>query len=155
MKSTNAVHKAWNGLGTTPIKLRKLSVAKGMTQDLKRMFASTSKNSVDESSNDMFEYTSGRWMCVSFLSNILVKFSNPFSYNESLRLQERHLKFNINALKRVIATSVGSTVVTSLRKTAEGGFNRILQAACDDGRKVLARLPYPSTGPRHLLSRVR
>src|SRR5882757_9010875 len=46
-------------------------------------------------------------------------------------------------------SSDGCTDVISLGKFAEGGFNRIFQANCKNGRQVLARLPYPSTVPRH------
>jgi hypothetical protein len=81
-----------------------------------------------------------------------VRFEPPvdrYRYNEPLRKRERHLHFDIPALCHAIASSIGSTDVTSLLKIAEGGFNRIFQATCSDGRQVLARLPYPSTAPKH------
>jgi hypothetical protein len=40
--------------------------------------------------------------------------------------------------------------VKSIRKLAEGGFNRIFEIAMRDGTSVLARMPYPSTLPRRL-----
>jgi aminoglycoside phosphotransferase (APT) family kinase protein len=40
--------------------------------------------------------------------------------------------------------------VQSLRKMAEGGFNRIFEIGMRDGTSILARLPYPSTLPRRL-----
>ncbi|KAF2656341.1 hypothetical protein K491DRAFT_767808 [Lophiostoma macrostomum CBS 122681] len=83
----------------------------------------------------LFEYTSGRWI-----------------YNESQRLAERRLVFNVDELKKATATSVNRPVsdVKSCRKMAEGGFNRVFDISMEDGSSVLARLHYPSTVPRHL-----
>ncbi|KAF2813723.1 uncharacterized protein BDZ99DRAFT_409728 [Mytilinidion resinicola] len=82
----------------------------------------------------MHAYTSGRWI-----------------YNEPLRIAERYLKFDVPALKSAIAASSGQSPsdVTSFVKLAEGGFNRVFEATLNDGRRVLARLPYPSTVPKH------
>ncbi|GES61237.1 kinase-like protein [Aspergillus terreus] len=70
-------------------------------------------------------------------------------YNEDLRLRERYLEFNVPALQHTIASALGASSVTSFAKVAEGGFNRLFEATCSDGRRVLARLPYPSTVPKH------
>ena len=69
-----------------------------------------------------------------------------------MRLAERRLSFNVNELKRAAAESVkkSESDVVSLRKLAEGGFNRIFEVTMRDGTCVLARLPYPSTLPRRL-----
>lgn len=69
-----------------------------------------------------------------------------------MRLAERRLSFNVNKLKRAAAESVkkSESDVASLRKLAEGGFNRIFEVTMRDGTCVLARLPYPSTLPRRL-----
>lgn len=50
-----------------------------------------------------------------------------------------------------MATAVGRTPsdVASFGKLAEGGFNRVFEAVFNDGKRVLARLPYPSTMPKH------
>lgn len=74
------------------------------------------------------------------------------SFNESLRLAERRLSFNVDELKNVAARSVHKPVsdITSLRKVAEGGFNRIFELCMKDGTSILARLPYPTTIPRRL-----
>ncbi|KAL4889177.1 kinase-like domain-containing protein [Aspergillus ambiguus] len=84
--------------------------------------------------DELFRYTSGRWI-----------------YNEQLRLSERHLTFDVSALKKVVASSSGhapSDVVT-ISKLSEGGFNRVFQIHFKDGQSVIARLPYPSTTPEH------
>ncbi|QVM06336.1 hypothetical protein D8B26_001048 [Coccidioides posadasii str. Silveira] len=85
--------------------------------------------------DDLFEYTSGRWI-----------------YNERRRLAERHLVFNVDELKKAAATAVGRPVseIRSIRKLAEGGFNRVFDISMKDGLSLLARLPYPSTMPQRL-----
>ncbi|KMU88561.1 hypothetical protein CIHG_06361 [Coccidioides immitis H538.4] len=40
--------------------------------------------------------------------------------------------------------------IRSIRKLAEGGFNRVFDISMKDGSSLLARLPYPSTMPRCL-----
>ncbi|KAK0268280.1 hypothetical protein LTS00_017612 [Friedmanniomyces endolithicus] len=84
---------------------------------------------------EAFHYTSGRWL-----------------YNESKRLSERSVRFNIPALLEAAARSVGRTTadVRSFKKLAEGGFNRIFELAMRDGTKVIARLPYPIAQPGRL-----
>jgi hypothetical protein len=78
---------------------------------------------------------------------------SPFrSYNETRRLDERRLTFNVDELKRAAAKSVHRSIldVKSCRKLAEGGFNRVFDISFKDGSSILARLPYPSTVPRRL-----
>ncbi|PLB49194.1 hypothetical protein P170DRAFT_475503 [Aspergillus steynii IBT 23096] len=71
------------------------------------------------------------------------------SYNEQLRLAERHLKFDVFALKRIIAATFDrpASDIVEFFKLSEGGFNRVFQANFVDGKCVIARLPYPSTTP--------
>lgn len=73
-------------------------------------------------------------------------------YNESLRLSERCLRFNIPALLNAGARSVGRTArdVKSFRKLADGGFNRVFELTLHDGKQIIARLPYPVTQPKRL-----
>ncbi|EME39385.1 hypothetical protein DOTSEDRAFT_91755 [Dothistroma septosporum NZE10] len=75
----------------------------------------------------LHEYTSGR-----------------FLFNEQQRLQERRQAFNVHELANVICGAISRPVedLSSLEKFAEGGFNRILQATFNDGREILARLPF-------------
>lgn len=72
-------------------------------------------------------------------------------YNERPRLQERYLRFNVPQLVRIAVLSCGRTEadVVNLRKLAEGGFNRVFELTMRDGLQVIARLPYPSTIPKH------
>lgn len=74
------------------------------------------------------------------------------SYNESRRLAERRLVFNVDELKIAAAKAadVPMADVKSFHKIAEGGFNRVFEITMKDGSSILARLPYPSTVPRRL-----
>ncbi|KAI9848391.1 MAG: Phosphotransferase enzyme [Sclerophora amabilis] len=95
----------------------------------------TTSNVPGEASDDVvFRYDSRRWI-----------------YNERLRLAERYLKFDIKQLKSVAAASIGhiEADVVDFRKLAEGGFNRTFEITMRDGLQVIARLPYPSTSPKH------
>ncbi|OJD22272.1 hypothetical protein ACJ73_06381 [Blastomyces percursus] len=89
--------------------------------------------SISDPDHPFYNYTSGRWL-----------------YNEYLRLSERRLYFNIQELCQVVAKSVGQSTdnITCFTKVAEGGSYRIFEATFQDGLKVIARLPYPSTVPR-------
>ncbi len=79
-----------------------------------------------------FTYTSGRYL-----------------YNEELRLAERHVHFDVPALKDIAADCVGRRSVTRMEKLAEGGFCRVFLLTMDDGFGVIAKLPYPLTVPKH------
>ncbi|KAL4781272.1 kinase-like domain-containing protein [Aspergillus varians] len=85
------------------------------------------------SGEELFKYTSGRWI-----------------FNEDLRLKERHLEFDIAALQSAVAaaTTRSTSDIVSFNQLAEGGFNRLFQVTFNDGKHVIARLPYPSTVPQ-------
>ncbi|KAK2764467.1 hypothetical protein FQN54_009162 [Arachnomyces sp. PD_36] len=88
-----------------------------------------------DTTHDLFEYTSGRWI-----------------YNELLRLSERSLILNVRELKRAAASSIHrhEDDIKSFTKLAEGGFNRVFEITMNDDVQILARLPYPSTAPKRL-----
>ncbi|KAL1851184.1 hypothetical protein Plec18170_006508 [Paecilomyces lecythidis] len=73
-------------------------------------------------------------------------------FNENLRLAERRVPFDVDALAKVVCSSIDRPLssLISITKLAEGGFNRILQGTFDDGYQVLARIPYHTTVPRRL-----
>ena len=83
-----------------------------------------------EQQDELF-YTSGRYL-----------------YNEKLRLAERYVEFNIEALKKIAAESVGRQNVAHIKKLAEGGFNRVFLLTMDDGYEVIAKIPYHLTVPK-------
>lgn len=55
-------------------------------------------------------------------------------------------------LRRLIAESINKSKheIVQFKKLAEGGFNRVFQASMLDGTQLIARIPYPSTTPKHL-----
>ncbi|RPD52727.1 hypothetical protein L226DRAFT_550868 [Lentinus tigrinus ALCF2SS1-7] len=86
------------------------------------------------SDNELFEYTSGRWLV-----------------NDKLRHAERRRDFNVDELRRLAAESVKRSPddVESLRKLAEGGFNRVFLITMRDGFRMVARIPYSATAPKY------
>ncbi|KAM5454088.1 hypothetical protein McanCB49686_004395 [Microsporum canis] len=70
-------------------------------------------------------------------------------YNETKRLRERHLVFNVKKLLNIIASSVDqpSENVILFTKIAEGGSYRVFEATFKNGEEVIARLPYLCTLP--------
>jgi aminoglycoside phosphotransferase (APT) family kinase protein len=91
-------------------------------------------------------------MAVRLLSQPLTTHLILHSYNEHLRLSERRLFFNVDELKIAAAKSINrpASDIKSIRKLAEGGFNRVFEIFVKTGSSVLARLPYPSALPRCL-----
>lgn len=79
----------------------------------------------------LFSYTSGR-----------------FVYNEKARMLERHIPFNVSALKNVVAKHVGHGNVKSIVKHSEGGFNRVLLATMEDGFRAIVKIPYWISVPK-------
>ncbi|KAM5441941.1 hypothetical protein MferCBS31731_003204 [Microsporum ferrugineum] len=95
----------------------------------------TARDMSSQSNNRrLFEYTSGR-----------------FLFNEDLRLSERRVQFDRDALAAAICHTISrpASDLTSITKLAEGGFNRVIQATFNDGYAVLARIPYHSLVPKH------
>lgn len=84
-----------------------------------------------KSDHELFAYTSGRYL-----------------YNEKLRLAERHVPFDVVALKNIAANSVGRRHVTHMKKFAEGGFNRVFLLTMNDGFEVIVKIPYSLTVPK-------
>ncbi|EFE44026.1 hypothetical protein TRV_01206 [Trichophyton verrucosum HKI 0517] len=80
--------------------------------------------------HDLFSYTSGR-----------------FLYNESARLRERYVEFDVTALKEAVTKHTGAKV-TNLAKLGEGGFNRVLNATLENGLQLVVKIPYPLSVPR-------
>lgn len=87
------------------------------------------------SNHDLFNYTSGR-----------------FLYNERLRLEERYVKFEPEAMKTVLEneTNLSRGRLTHLYKLAEGGFNRVFSAVFEDESHLIVKIPYPLTVPKKL-----
>ncbi|RDX52769.1 protein kinase subdomain-containing protein PKL/CAK/Fmp29 [Lentinus brumalis] len=86
------------------------------------------------SRNDLFDYTSGRWLI-----------------NDALRHAERRRVFNIDGLRRLAAQSVDRSPddIVDFAKLPEGGFNRTFLITMRDGFQMVARIPYPATVPKY------
>ncbi|EIW82704.1 protein kinase subdomain-containing protein PKL CAK Fmp29 [Coniophora puteana RWD-64-598 SS2] len=84
--------------------------------------------------NDLFNYTSGRWII-----------------NDALRHVERRRVFNVDGLRRLAAESVDRSPgdIVDLKKLAEGGFNRSFLITMRGGFQMVARIPYPVTVPKY------
>ncbi|KAJ5963460.1 serine/threonine protein kinase [Penicillium vulpinum] len=57
--------------------------------------------------------------------------SGRFLYNEAVRLQERHVLFNVAALKHAVASHFSHGKVAQISKMSEGGFNRTYTTASE------------------------
>ncbi|KAL5480871.1 hypothetical protein ACEPAI_9811 [Sanghuangporus weigelae] len=88
---------------------------------------------MSDSLDDLFNYTSGRWLV-----------------NNDLRLAERRREFDVDELCRLAAQSVGrsSQDIDTFVKLAEGGFNRTFLITMHGGFEMIARIPYPVTVPK-------
>jgi hypothetical protein len=75
------------------------------------------------------------------------------SWNEELRLAERRRPFNVKELANTAAAAVQRSPkdLVKFEKLAEGGFNRTFLLSMRDGFQMVARVPYPTTEPKHLL----
>lgn len=75
----------------------------------------------------------------------------PFELRrDKLERDARYIKFNFDELrKRVIELCYGAASITSYEKK-EGGFNRIFIFTCDNGKRIVARLPTRVAGPLKL-----
>ncbi|KAI4115641.1 MAG: hypothetical protein LQ338_007826, partial [Usnochroma carphineum] len=79
---------------------------------------------------DPHAYTSGRWL-----------------RRDELEWDARYIKFDFDQLrKRVIELCHGAAAIASYEK-AEGGFNRVFIFACNNGKRIVARLPFRVAGP--------
>ncbi|KAF8808446.1 hypothetical protein BYT27DRAFT_7030821, partial [Phlegmacium glaucopus] len=78
---------------------------------------------MSDSRNELFNYSSGRWLQVLYI------------VNNDLRLAERRREFDVDELCRLAAQSVGQTSrdIHTFVKLAEGGFNRTFLVIMHDG----------------------
>jgi len=79
---------------------------------------------------EFFRHTSGRWL-----------------WDEEQQLRDLYHVFNVAELQHVAAKSVGSKNCASMKKLAEGYYNRDFRLVMNDGKVVIARLPNPNAGP--------
>jgi hypothetical protein len=83
-------------------------------------------------SNDIFEYTRGRFIC-----------------NEKYEMSQRYIRFNVNELARLAAEAVGAKSCVSVEKYPDGMYNKALLLTMNNGTQVVAKVPNPNAGKPH------
>ena len=82
---------------------------------------------------DPHAYTSGRWL-----------------HRERLELDLRYIKFDFHSLCRhIVQICPGATSIVSYEKK-EGGFNRVFLFVLDNGKRIVAKIPFSLAGPPRL-----
>lgn len=87
------------------------------------------------SPDSFFRSTSQRWL-------------HDEDRNQALRFRP----FDVDALKQEIIKSTGAFSVLDLSNLGEGRCNRAFQVQLSDGQSVVARIPTPVAGPKHLVT---
>ncbi|PKY06081.1 hypothetical protein P168DRAFT_296345 [Aspergillus campestris IBT 28561] len=82
---------------------------------------------------DPHAYTSGRWL-----------------RRDRQEIASRYIPFDFDALcQKVVGLCPGAGAISACRKL-EGGFNRVFIFTLDNGKKIVARLPFRLAGPARL-----
>ncbi|KAJ5542923.1 hypothetical protein N7535_005345 [Penicillium sp. DV-2018c] len=84
-------------------------------------------------SEDLFRYTSGRWLV-----------------DEKAQQQLRYVEFDLDSLCRLAAAHFSDTTKCVRVVKLEGSFNKALLLTMDDGNEVIAKVPCPNAGPPSL-----
>ncbi|KAH8726037.1 phosphotransferase enzyme family protein [Phaeosphaeriaceae sp. PMI808] len=70
-------------------------------------------------------------------------------WKEREQLAMRYIKFDLQELCRLAASSIGSDFCTEAVKFGEGQFNKVFLLTMNDGKEVVAKLPNPNAGQPH------
>ncbi|KDQ11338.1 hypothetical protein BOTBODRAFT_35421 [Botryobasidium botryosum FD-172 SS1] len=95
----------------------------------------TRSTSETVSRDEFFDYTSGRWL-----------------YNEPQQLALRHVRFDVEAMKRIACEAIGARKCSSFEKLAEGAYNKIFLLKFDNNAEAIVRIPNPIAGPPHYVT---
>ncbi|KZT64089.1 hypothetical protein DAEQUDRAFT_770014 [Daedalea quercina L-15889] len=71
-------------------------------------------------------------------------------YNSEQQFAARRIRFDVDALIRKCVEAGNAASCISFKKFAEGNSNRLFVARLDNGREVVARLPFSVAGPARL-----
>ncbi|KAK0112105.1 hypothetical protein ONS96_001364 [Cadophora gregata f. sp. sojae] len=85
-----------------------------------------------ENSDDIFNYTRGRFVC-----------------DEEYEMAQRQVRFDVNELARIATEAVGAKSCVSVEKYPEGVYNKAMLLTMDDGSRVVAKVPNPNAGRPH------
>lgn len=67
-------------------------------------------------------------------------------------LAKREIRFDMNRLARVAADAIDATQCISIKKYADGMFNKAFLMSMDNGREVVAKVSNPNAGIPHFTS---
>lgn len=81
---------------------------------------------------DFFRYTAGR-----------------FLFEETNQMACRYVKFDMNELVHIAASSIASKSCVAVRKLPEGQYSKAFLLTMDDGKRVVAKVPNPNAGRPH------
>ncbi|RMZ75887.1 hypothetical protein DV738_g5227, partial [Chaetothyriales sp. CBS 135597] len=111
----------------SPVRIR----ARGLATSLNPRKATPTD---DLGNKSLFSYTSGRYL-----------------YNETVRLEERHVEFDVEALHQAAEASLNHKhgKVIGMKKLAEGGFNRVFVLDFQTGFELIAKIPYRIAVPHY------
>ncbi|KAJ3004090.1 hypothetical protein NUW54_g4976 [Trametes sanguinea] len=70
-------------------------------------------------------------------------------YNEEKQRTVRYVPFNVHALVNVAIKAANAKECTSIEKIQDGTFNRVLCLKFDNDVELIAKIPFPVTGPKH------
>ncbi|KAI0632499.1 hypothetical protein C8Q77DRAFT_1159121 [Trametes polyzona] len=71
-------------------------------------------------------------------------------YNEERQRAIRHLPFNVQAFIDVALKAANATECVSFDKIQEGLHNRVFTLKFNNGVEFIAKVPFPTAGPKHL-----
>ncbi|KAI9063793.1 hypothetical protein FKP32DRAFT_655911 [Trametes sanguinea] len=61
----------------------------------------------------------------------------------------RYMPFNVQALVDVAISAAGAKTCITIEKIQDGIFNRVLSLKFDNGVELIAKIPFPTAGPKH------
>ena len=73
-----------------------------------------------------------------------------FVLDEANNTSTRSIRFDMNELARLAASSVGARACVNVEKCADGMYNKAFVLTMDDGQRVIGKVPNPNAGIPHL-----
>lgn len=89
-------------------------------------------DSVMDPNETFYHYESGRWL-----------------YGEQDQLAKRYVKFDVKALQKIASEAVGCGC-SSIRKLAEGFYNKTFCLIMENGQELIARIPNANAGQANI-----
>lgn len=70
--------------------------------------------------------------------------------DEADNTSKRSVRFDVNELSHLVASSVGARACVNVEKCADGMYNKAFVFTMDDGQRVIGKVPNPNAGIPHL-----